>query len=225
MCFSATASFSAAAVCGAIGVLTVRRASKADLMLACIPLIFALHQGFEGLVWLTRAEGWGRCAGYDFAVIAFCLWPLYVPVATWQSETDARRRRFMLCFLLPGVVIVAGALWVLHAGLIIDFATNQIQYLPAKRYPVIFDYLYAACTAGPFFLHRNIYLRLFGSLILVFFIASSLLFNPARYSVWCFFAAVGSIALYFFVVSQNASARGRSAPAPRVEPEIGPRNV
>ena len=54
MCFSATASFSAAAVCGAIGVLTVRRASRPDLMLALIPVIFALHQAFEGVVWLTR---------------------------------------------------------------------------------------------------------------------------------------------------------------------------
>ena len=49
MCFSATASFSAAAVCGAIGVLTVRRASKPDLMLAFIPVIFALHQALEGV--------------------------------------------------------------------------------------------------------------------------------------------------------------------------------
>jgi hypothetical protein len=49
MCFSATASFSAAAVCGAIGVLTVRRASRPDLMLALIPVIFALHQASRGL--------------------------------------------------------------------------------------------------------------------------------------------------------------------------------
>jgi len=210
MCFSATASFSAAAVCGAIGALTVRRASRPDLMLAFIPVIFALHQALEGFVWLTSAEGWwGRCAGYDFAIIAFCLSPIYVPVAAWLSETDPRRRRFMLGFLVLGAVVVAGAAWVLHAGLTIDFASNQIRYLPAKRYPLIFDYIYAATVTGPLLLHRNNYLRVFGCLILVFFGASILLFNPARYSAWCFFAAVSSIVLYLFVASRSASARDR----------------
>jgi hypothetical protein len=211
MCFSATASFSAAAVCGAIGALTVRRASRPDLMLAFIPVIFALHQALEGFVWLTSAEGWwGRCAGYDFAIIAFCLWPIYVPVAAWLSETDPRRRRFMLGFLVLGAVVVAGAAWVLHAGLTIDFASNQIRYLPAKRYPLIFDYIYAAAVTGPLLLHRNNYLRVFGCLILVFFGASILLFNPARYSVWCFFAAISSIVLYLFVASRSVAARDHS---------------
>jgi hypothetical protein len=225
MCFSAAASFSAAAVCAGIGVMTVRRASKADLMLAFIPIIFSLHQALEGFVWLTNAEGWGRYAGYGYAIIAFCLWPLYVPVAAWRSETDARLRTVMLCFSLLGAVVVAAAAWVLFAGLIIDFATNRIQYLPTKRYPLIFDYLYAVCVTGPFFLHRNIYLRIFGGLILVFFGVSTLVFNPARYSVWCFFAAVSSLVLYLFVVSRNGSARGRSAPVPREAPAIEPQKV
>ncbi len=212
MCFSATASFSAAAVCGAVGVLTVRRASRPDLMLAFIPIIFALHQALEGVVWLTNAEGWwGRCAGYDYAIIAFCLWPLYVPVAAWLSETDPRRRRFMLGFLVLGVVVAAGAAYVLHAGLSIDFTTNQIRYLPAKRYPLIFDYIYAAAVTGPLLLHRNNYLRIFGCLILAFFGASILLFNPARYSVRRFFAVISSIVLYLFVASRSASAWDRSA--------------
>jgi hypothetical protein len=218
MCFSASASFSAAAVSAGIGVMTVRRASKPDLMLACIPIIFSLQQALEGIVWLTKATGCGWDAGYSFAIIAFCLWPLYVPVATWRSEADPRRRAYMLSFSLPGAAVAAAAAWLLFVGLKIDFATNKIQYLPTTRYPLIFDYLYAACVTGPFLLHRNIYLRLFGILILVFFGLSTLLFNPARYSVWCFFAAISSIVLYFFVAS-------RWSAAPRDAPQIEPRKV
>ncbi len=59
MCFSAAASFSASAVCAAAGVMAIRRADRADLPLALIPMIFALHQAIEGLVWMTHAEGWG----------------------------------------------------------------------------------------------------------------------------------------------------------------------
>ncbi len=76
MCFSAAASFSAAAVCGGIGAAALRRAGKRDLMLAAIPIIFAAHQALEGAVWLTEGDGWGRCAGYSFASIAFCIWPV-----------------------------------------------------------------------------------------------------------------------------------------------------
>jgi hypothetical protein len=225
MCFSAAASFSAAAVCAGIGVMTVRRASKADLMLALIPIIFSLHQALEGLVWLTNAEGPGRCAGYSYAIIAFCLWPLYVPVAAWRSETDSHLRIFMLCFLLLGAVVAAAAAWVLVAGLTIDFATNKIRYLPTKRYPLVFDYVYAACVTGPFFLHRSVYLRIFGCLILGFFGVSILLFNPARYSVWCFFAAACSIVLYCFVTSRNGPERRRSAPIPKEVPAIDPQKI
>jgi hypothetical protein len=120
MCFSAAASFSAAAICGGTGALTLRRASKPDRMLAPIPIIFSLHQALEGLVWLTGAQGFGRCAGYSFASIAFCLWPVYVPLAAWQSEASPHRRPFMLAFLLLGVPIAAAAASVMHSGLTTD---------------------------------------------------------------------------------------------------------
>ena len=215
MCFSAAASFSAAAVCAGIGVMTVRRASGPDLMLACIPFIFSLQQALEGVVWLTKAAGCGWDAGYSFAIIAFCLWPLYVPLATWMSEADPRRRVYLLSFGLPGAAVAAAAAWVLFVGLKIDFATNKIQYLPTTRYPVIFDYIYAACVTGPLLLHRSIHLRLFGILILAFFGLSTLLFNPARYSVWCFFAAISSIILYFFISSRPPTS---SRDAQQIEP-------
>jgi hypothetical protein len=225
MCFSAPASFSAAAVCAAIGIVTVRRARNADLMLAFIPIIFSLQQALEGFVWMTRAAGCGRDAGYAFAIIAFCLWPLYVPLANWLSETGARLRALMLPFAILGAVVAIPAAAVLIAGLKIDFATNKIQYLPTTRYPLIFDYLYAASVTGPFLLRRNIFLRIFGGLILAFFGLSTLLFNPARYSVWCFFAAASSVVLYFFVASRNGSARDRSPPGPDEAHEIEPQKV
>jgi hypothetical protein len=206
MCFSATASFSASAVCAAIGVMTLRRSSKPDLLLAFIPIIFSAHQALEGAVWLTRAGGWGQCAGYSFALVAFCLWPVYIPVAAWLSESDVCRRRIMLSFLPLGAVVATGAAWVLHSGLTIDFAANHIEYLPKRRYSLIFDYLYAISAVAPLLLYRNIYLRFFGCLILGFFGVSTLLFNPVRYSVWCFFASVSSIVLYFFIESRNRAA-------------------
>lgn len=213
MCFSAAASFSASAVCAAAGVMAIRRADRADLPLALIPMIFALHQAIEGLVWMTHAEGWGRHAGYAFAIIAFCLWPVYVPIASWLSELDARRRKFMLFFVGLGAVIALLAAQVLYFGLIIDFATHQIQYLPTTPYPLIFDYLYTACVVGPFWMHRSPYMKIFGCLILAFFAVSTLYFNPARYSVWCFFAALSSVVVYLFIRARAEAGEPGSAAA------------
>ena len=225
MCFSAAASFSAAAVCAGIGVMTVRRASKADLMLAFIPIIFSLHQALEGLVWLTLAEGPGRCAGYSYATIAFCFWPLYVPIAAWRSETRLSPANvYALLFIVGHRTGRSRSLGTICRAYN-RFSTNQIRYLPTKRYPPVFDYLYAACVTGPLLLHRSIYLRIFGCLILLFFGVSILVFNPARYSVWCFFAAVCSIVLYLFVASRNGLGRRRSAPMPNEVPAIDPQKI
>lgn len=53
MCFSATASFTSSAVIGVIGVATLARSThRREWLFASIPLLFALHQFAEGMVWL-----------------------------------------------------------------------------------------------------------------------------------------------------------------------------
>jgi hypothetical protein len=54
MCFSATASFGAAVVLGTIGIVAMSKAgTKPQRLLAAIPLIFAVQQVTEGLIWLS----------------------------------------------------------------------------------------------------------------------------------------------------------------------------
>ena len=54
MCFSATASFSAGAVLLGIGALTVKSSHRRrEMPLAAIPLLFAIQQLTEGVIWLT----------------------------------------------------------------------------------------------------------------------------------------------------------------------------
>ena len=52
----------------------------------------------------------------------------------------------------------------LHKGFAIDFSTHHIRYLPVKRYPLIFDYIYAAATVVPLLLFRSAYVRIYGVL-------------------------------------------------------------
>ena len=56
MCFSATASFSAATVIGGIGAVTIWKTARPGyvrvLPFAAIPLLFAAQQVTEGFLWL-----------------------------------------------------------------------------------------------------------------------------------------------------------------------------
>ena len=54
MCFSATASFSVGAILLGLGTLTLKAARRPpELVLAAIPLLFAIQQLSEGVIWLT----------------------------------------------------------------------------------------------------------------------------------------------------------------------------
>ncbi len=211
MCFSASASFSAAVACGAVGVLAMRRAERRDRMIAALPLLFGAHQATEGYVWLTHAEGCGLYAAYAFASIAFCLWPVYVPTAVWLSETDPVRRRITLWIAVAGLALDIPVARAIIGGLDIDFASSHIAYTPRIAYPPIYEYLYLTASVGALFVHRNAYVKTFGAVVVAFFSVSVLYFNQARFSVWCFFAAIASALVYQFVVSR-ADAAARTAP-------------
>ena len=54
MCFSATASFTVAAIAGAAGVASLTQVTrKQDLLLAAFPLLFGAQQAVEGMLWLA----------------------------------------------------------------------------------------------------------------------------------------------------------------------------
>ena len=57
MCFSATASFTAAVTLSALGAATLTQIrSRRELLLGSVPLLFSIQQFSEGLVWLTRDD-------------------------------------------------------------------------------------------------------------------------------------------------------------------------
>jgi heme A synthase len=79
MCFSATASFSAAAVLGTVGVVALNKVkSKDQLMFASIPLLFGIQQAIEGLVWVSLTHSSDvflrQFFTYGFLFFAQVLW-------------------------------------------------------------------------------------------------------------------------------------------------------
>lgn len=93
MCFSAPASFATAVVTGVIGIVAISRTTqRRELPLALVPLIFAIQQGIEGVLWLTLPEDTpavsfgGLVNAYLFFAQVF--WPVF---ALCRSDDGARR--------------------------------------------------------------------------------------------------------------------------------------
>jgi uncharacterized protein DUF6629 len=108
MCFSAGASFGAAAILGTAGVVTLSKVkSPSQVMFVSMPLLFALQQTAEGFEWLSFThpgfERYRLFMMYTFLFFAQVLWPSYVPIGIWNMEQDNTRKKFL------GYLAVAGA--------------------------------------------------------------------------------------------------------------------
>ena len=93
MCFSATASFVTAGTTAIIGVVALTRANgPRELPLAATPILFALQQGIEGLLWLDLpvAPDGPLSTGLTLLYLFFAevFWPIFVPIAVLLVEPE-----------------------------------------------------------------------------------------------------------------------------------------
>ena len=107
MCFSATASFGASGVIGAVGIATLIHVRQPRAVLfAALPLLFALHQFTEGFVWLGLDGRIGSIAT-DHFIFLFLLYakgilPFLVPLAVALMEPAGWRRTATAALALLG---------------------------------------------------------------------------------------------------------------------------
>lgn len=200
MCFSATASFVAGGGLTAVGgSIATRARSKRELPLALIPLLFGLQQIVEGVQWVSaKPSSLSLAMGYLFLSFAFVLWPTYVPIAILLVETHPLRKRILSFCVFIGVLVSAFLLGtLLTKPLAIEVLNNHIKYnieLPRIAWGLI---PYVLATVGSCLIssHRMIFWLGLGMGV---GLAVSLIFYKANFgSVWCFFAAVLSIPIYF----------------------------
>ena len=203
MCFSATASFVAAGVTAAIGVASLSRVTDPrELPLAATPILFALQQSIEGLLWLTLPLApWGSIStvlALLFLLIALVLWPVYVPLAVLLIEPNWWRRRVMCLCLAIGTGIGAYLLWsVLSGSYGAAILGGHIVYAREPRYSdaVAITLAYFAATGLPMMLSSHRTVVGLGAIILVGSTVAYLFYWEAFVSVWCFFAAAASIVI------------------------------
>lgn len=217
MCFSPEASFLAAAATGGGGILALSRVSRpSEILLALIPILFALQQGIEGLLWLdlSAAPPIGRslALAWSYLLIAQSLWPVFVPAAAFLIEPRKNRSRMIIVCLALGLGVGAFMLnGLLTHSMGASIVDGHIVY-DLERPPLLLGLAYLAATAGSLILSSHRAVSALGALILVGAVIAFAAYWEAFESVWCFFAAAASaVILGHFEFSRRQRLRSAGA--------------
>lgn len=206
MCFSAEVSFAASAVLGLTGVATLKSAALRSYMwLALVPLLFAFQQFNEGILWLnmplTDASPWyAFTAEKIFMIFAYLFWPVYIPFALFMAESNEKKQITIGITLLAGIAMVTVFVWnyLTWDGTAVDVSVVG-QSLHYSANDPKWRAVYIIIILLPCFVSSLRWIKLFGILIALSILATELFFATAFVSVWCFFAAIISLVLFFIL--------------------------
>ncbi|WP_158944580.1 DUF6629 family protein [Granulicella sp. S190] len=204
MCFSATANFVGSAVLGGIGVVTLTEVKhRRELLFAAMPCLFAFHQFVEGFVWLgldgVLSPTVAHNAGAAYVLYAQGLLPFLLPLSVLLLEPTLKLRRLMLPFVVLGGALMLYMLWGLIAyPLQVSVQDNSIVYINVITTTTLIAILYVIATCGSLFFSGFRDLITLAWLNLVGLLVVMLVKRYAFTSVWCAYAAVVSVIIYFF---------------------------
>lgn len=202
MCFSATASFTAGAVLLGTGTLTLRSVKhRREVVFAAIPVLFAIQQLIEGVMWLTfqhDAVYLNTVMTHAYSFFSHVLWPVYVPVAVLLIEPLRSRRQALRAFAAGGIGLGVYLLYMLVAFPTISRITGQhIEYVSPHFFAVAVMTLYLLSTTVSPIVSSHRLVKVFGVLALLAFGLAYYFYAVRFISVWCFFAALLSAVIYF----------------------------
>jgi hypothetical protein len=225
MCFSATASFGASAVLGTLGIVTVAKATtNPQRVFATIPLIFAVQQFTEGMLWLSLKNSnladWQSTLTYIFLVFAMAIWPFWISFSVRLMEKEEKKKKIMNVLVAIGAVVAIGVsavLFLYPVEVITPFCpscplsspsssiTNHLHYefaIPkmVKNLVVFFSVLYIMATIITPFFSSIKKMKWLGVVFLVSYIFAITFYHGFVISVWCFFAAILSFIVLWIIL-------------------------
>lgn len=211
MCFSATASFTAAGILIGSGIAAFSRAeTRPEKLLSGISLIFGAQQLAEGIVWLNldkelfvNAYPLSRNL---FLFIAWMIWPVYIPIVFRQFTRSSKLRSISAMLVTAGLLISLGnGFSLLYQDVFVSIQNHHILYewTSPRKLGLITGIVYVICTLLPPFLTGNRYLYLLGTAHIIMFVITYMIMREYLVSVWCFLAAVSSGMIYWIISRTN----------------------
>lgn len=209
MCFSTEASFTAALVLGITGGATIKnRSFPSQLLFASIPLLFALQQLSEGLVWLHLSYHVGSNelfinAQRGFLLFAFLVWPIWIPLSLALIE-QIQWRRYLLYFILAcGIGLSClNFYYAIQQKISVQVVYHSLQYMGHVPHQTV---IYPLIVLLPCFISSLKNLWGFGLLTAIAYIIAAYFYEATFVSVWCFFAAIVSLSIYKIIKDNQTS--------------------
>lgn len=207
MCFSAEASFAGGVIISAIGIAVATKVHKpSQLLFASIPLFFGLQQFTEGVLWLTiphpEFANLQQFATFLFLIMADVLWPTLIPLSILLMERNARKRKTLWFLLIAGLsVSTYYAFCLLFLNVTPQIMGYHIKYFTdfpeALAIPALILYLVA--TLPPLFISSTKRIYIMGILMFFSCLITAIFFTQFLLSVWCFFAALISMVIFWIL--------------------------
>ena len=210
MCFSAEASFTAAAVLMPAGVYAVYRACRTDrryVALSAFPFLFGLQQLSDGLVWTAGRQGqFDLIQLYSLVYMLFTwlIWPIWAPLSTYLLEAERRKFSYFLLALTGSALGAAQYFpYLFHdSWLSVRFLDYAVVYGGTELLSGIFGReiiyaLYIFLVVLPFLLSSQKRVRPFGALVAAVAVSTYVFFRFAYISAFCFGGAIVSLYLVF----------------------------
>lgn len=203
MCISADVNFVASAAIATIGIATLRHVRHPRAVLfAAIPLFFAIHQFTEAFVWLgknheIRPEATGHVT-FLFILYAQGILAFLMPLAVFLIEPAGVRKVAIGALTAVGGVLCAYVMWA-----VIAFPSEAsvehhslVYHNVATAHPWVAA-VYVLATCGTLVLSSHRVVMWFGILNVLGVFATMAIRGYAFTSVWCLYAAVVSVILYW----------------------------
>ncbi|MBC9227088.1 hypothetical protein GL325_12195 [Aeromicrobium sp. 636] len=198
MCFSIEADVVAGVALLPVAALSLREVRHVrEVPFAALPLLFALHQLTEALVWAGLeghvSAGVMQAAATVYVLFAFPVLPTLVPLAVLLLEPKGARLR-VAPFVALGLVVSAHLAYVvLNGPLVVEGHDHAIVYRIDLQHGMFWAVLYIAATVGPALLSGYPSIVAFGALNLVGLSLVALIYRDAFASLWCVLAALLSV--------------------------------
>jgi len=203
MCFSAEASFIVGGTLLIVGAATIKKIRyKKDILIAFIPLMFAVQQITEGFLWVSLANNLLSAQFWlsnIYGIFIGVIWPVYAPFSVYSAEVNAKRRKIIASIIIVGLGLAAYTL----AGLTSQPITAQVinhsihyEHDVAAYQFVIVMYLLATCVPFIFSSYRHLYVA--GFVITLGFFVAYFVYRETFASIWCFYAAIASGLIYLY---------------------------
>ncbi len=158
------------------------------------------------LSFLDDAQAFNFTLTQAFSLFSQVLWPVYIPVSVLMLETVPWRRKLLCAISFGGAAVSAFLLfYVVQRPVSSQIDVHHIQYIFPHFHTFTASglYLLGACVAPLVSSYKSV--RIFGLLITLSLAVTTYFYSAWFISVWCFFAALLSAAVFLHFRARQPS--------------------